>query len=79
MNVFFHFKCLFRTASISEVQPFAASLTLSPHSLNLEDLSLHRNRSINNFVHVLILRNLDVLGLLVDVFPFSLMALCWSS
>ena len=35
--------------------------------LNLRDLSLHRNRHINNLVNVLSLRNLDVLGLLVDL------------
>ena len=36
---------------------------------NLKNLSLHCNRHINNFVRTLILRNLDVLGLiLIGVF-----------
>ena len=36
---------------------------LSVHRLNLRNLSLHRNRHINNFVSVLFLRDLDVFGL----------------
>ena len=34
-----------------------------------ENLFLYRNSHVNNFVCVLILRNLDVLGLVVDLFP----------
>ena len=45
----------------------AASLTLSPHGLNLRKLSLHRNRHINNLISVLLLVNLDALGFLVDL------------
>ena len=37
--------------------------TLPVHSLNLRKLSLHRNRHIHKSVSGLILRNLDVLGL----------------
>ena len=40
---------------------------LSVRSLNLGLLSLYHNSHINNFVSVLILGNLDVLGLLVDL------------
>ena len=51
--------------------------TLSVHKLSLRNLSLQRNTHINNFVCVLILRNLDVFGLfplgvfglLVDLLP----------
>ena len=45
----------------------SSSPTLFVHRLNLKKLSLHSNRHINNFVSVLILRNLDVLGHLVDL------------
>ena len=59
------------TFTVSELQPFMdrktiscdASLTLSPHSLDLRKLSLHRSTHINNLISVLILVNLDVLGL----------------
>ena len=40
-----------------------ASWTLSPHSLDLRKLSLHRSTHINNLISALILVNLNVLGL----------------
>ena len=55
------------TYTVSEVQPgfgFPCA-THSVHRLHLGDLVLYLNSHINNFVCVLILRNLDVLGWLI--------------
>ena len=39
--------------------------------MNLSDIFLYHNSHINSFVRVLILRNLDVLGLVVDLFQVA--------
>ena len=59
---------------VSEVQPKLTcqvhpTPTLPVQRLNLRNLFLHGNRHINSFVSVLILANLDVLGLPIDLLP----------
>ena len=50
----------------------APSPTLSEHSLNLRSLFLYYNRHIHSFVSVLILGNLDVLGVSWLIFSWMI-------
>ena len=61
-----HARSLYRRSNPHPLVGFP-SPTLSVHRLNLRNLFLYHNSDINNFVSVLILGNLDVLGLLVDL------------
>ena len=65
-GVFHKTRSLYRRSNPNPLIEYP-SLTLSVHRLNLENLFLYHNSQINNFVSVLILGTLDVLGLLVDL------------
>ena len=59
-----HARALCRSSNSNQLVG-SLCLTFSVRRLNLRNLSLHCNRHIHNFVSVLVLRNFDVLGLVL--------------